>query len=155
MFKLTERKGIIMTTTESGGAETSDSDYGEGEDVKDYSFNNYASTMKNLEGYYSVEDSNRRIRFTNVTRTEVVLVYKSSGLDPTSEQTLIPVVAKMALESYIRKELAYIRNEAIATTEKYSRKFEEEKGKLIAINMPSIFVLEDMFKKETNQTLRK
>lgn len=153
-YTLTERNSIIETTTESSGAEILDPEYGEGVDVADQIYENYGSTNRNPEGYYKLDEAKRRIVFRNLKRSQVFLTYKSSGLS-TSEQTVIDAKARPLIEAYIRKKVAYYKDEAISRQQLLRQVYDEERSKLIGLEMPSIFVLEDMFKNEQNQTLRK
>lgn len=106
MWPLTKDMDIVPTTTMSGGSETLDPDVGEGIDIIRRGIYYSKTGGANTEGYYRPDYRKRRIIFRNVSRTNVLLDYTTSGVDLT-EVTYIPVYAKIALEAYVRLYLEY------------------------------------------------
>ena len=78
MWPLTRRDGIITTTTLSGAIETQDSDVGEGVSIEHEIIQNQGG--QNLQGYYTIDWDNQRIFVNHLTATEVILLYKTSGV---------------------------------------------------------------------------
>lgn len=101
MWPLTKDDGIVPTTTLSGGSETLDAEAGEGVDISNLGTMYSTRGGRNTEGYFRPDYRKRRIIFRNVSRTDVLMDYTTSGVDLT-EVTYIPVYAKGALEAYIR-----------------------------------------------------
>jgi hypothetical protein len=101
LWPLTKRDSIVPTTSESGGSEVLDEDDGEGVDVTNKGIYYSRKGGRNYEGYFRPDYRKRRIIFRNVSRTEVLMDYVTSGVDLT-ETTYIPIYAKTALEAYIR-----------------------------------------------------
>lgn len=106
MWPLTKEPKIVPTTTLSGGAETLDPDAGEGVDITNLGIYYSRRGGRNIEGYWRPDYKKRRIVFRNVSRTDILLDYTTSGISLT-EETYIPVYAKIALEAYIRLYLEY------------------------------------------------
>lgn len=106
MWSLTRRKDIIPTYSIVGGAETLDSDRGEGVDIVPVEGVGLgASGGINREGYYYYDDRNRRLIFRNVkTLTEVLVDYNTTGVELT-EQTYIPSYAEGAVTAYVKWQL--------------------------------------------------
>lgn len=84
---------------------------------------------RNTEGYYDVDQSKRRIIFRNVNRSEVLLDYNSTGISKTYE-TYVPVEAKLALESFVMRELASFGVIPVNQFSLFEKRFSDEKAKL-------------------------
>jgi hypothetical protein len=153
-WTLTRDDGIITTTTEQNGAEVLDSSYGEGVDINAQGFTSYSSTLSNLEGYYTLDERQRRIVFRNVDRSEVFLAYNSSGLR-TDTEALVPVIAKRTIEDYMEYMITSYRNGSETKIERLRRRYDSERDKLIGLSMPTLYELRDAFNKVINQTFRK
>lgn len=97
MWSLTLNRKIIPTTTLVGGEETLDKDIGEGEEG--YIVNMDAGGRN--RSYYNVDYRNRRIIVRAFSSPIVYLTYTPTGVS-LDQDTLIPVMYKEALESYIR-----------------------------------------------------
>jgi hypothetical protein len=78
LWSLTRRDSIIQTTSLTGIIETQDSTKGEGVDVLHAPYTD--SGGQNMRGYYAIDWDNRRIFLNGIDVTEVVLLYKSSGV---------------------------------------------------------------------------
>lgn len=101
VYWLTRRENIITTTTLVGTTETLDSDDGEGVDVAEIGYETFAGRGgNNTQGYYVPEWNLRRVKLSNVTRTEVLLVYVSSGTN-SDDTTYVPKQYSPAIEAYI------------------------------------------------------
>jgi hypothetical protein len=101
LWFLTKKGGIIRTTTTVLGQETQDSDEGEGvgmvtNAIQDY----YTRGGVNKEGYYTIDYTNRRILLNSVTKSQVILVYKVSGVT-TDATPYIPSKYIPYLTSYV------------------------------------------------------
>lgn len=106
LWPLTKRDSIVPTTSELAGAEVLDAEDGEGVDVVNRGIYYSRKGGRNYEGYFRPDYRKRRIIFRNVSRTEVLMDYTTSGVDLT-EVTYIPTYAKIALEAYIRLHQEY------------------------------------------------
>lgn len=106
LWPLTNNEKIVPTTSLVGGAETLDTEDGEGVDITSLGSAYSTRGGRNTEGYFKVDYKKRRIIFRNVNRTEVLLDYNTSGVSLT-ETTYIPTYAKIALEAYIRLYMEY------------------------------------------------
>lgn len=156
LVTLTRDNGIITTTTESGGAETLDSDYGEGVDINSsYGYTYGATGGRNTDGYYKIDEANRRIVFRNVTKTEVFLEYVSSGLSLDSE-TYIPAIAKRAMESYMMWEFyKYKIDFPESKIARYESDYINRKSELIGLTLPTMSELADVWYEGMHQSIRR
>lgn len=106
LWPLTMLESIVPTTSESGGSEILDPDWGEGVDITERRAYYAARGGDNVYGYYYPDYQRRRIIFRDVSRSEVLLDYMTSGISLT-EETYVPVFAKAAIEAYVRLYLEY------------------------------------------------
>lgn len=106
MWPLTNNEEIVPTTSFVGGAETLDSNDGEGVNISSTGVFYSTKGRVNIEGYFRPDYRKRRIIFRNVSRSEVLIDYTTSGISLT-EVSYIPIYAKTALEAYIRLHLEY------------------------------------------------
>lgn len=106
LWPLTLRDTIVPTTSESGGSEILDPDWGEGVTLSDRRAYYAARGGDNVYGYYNPDYQKRRVIFRNVSRSEVLMDYMTSGISLT-EETYVPTYAKSALEAYVRLYLEY------------------------------------------------
>lgn len=101
LWELTPKNNMVLTTTETAGVETQDSDIGEISTYDDDGHTLYvARPGKNSKGYYEIEWAKRRIALFNVTASTVWLVYKTSGL-VANDSTYIPVMYIPALHGFM------------------------------------------------------
>ena len=108
---LTEKEQLVITTT--GGV--IDPDEGEGVNIRDGSYGGYPdSGGRNREGYFKIDEPNRRIWINSTDRTEVTLLYMSSGVNLSGTDTYVPVRAVDALHKYILNEDAIFTNPNMA-----------------------------------------
>lgn len=105
---LTRKDSIIPTKTVVGLDESLDSTDGEGELIDNAQYNTFASVGGvNLQGYYTLDMKNREIIINNTQRTELLLAYKSSGID-ISSTTYFPTKYVEALKAWIAwKDIEY------------------------------------------------
>lgn len=128
IWSLTRRKEIPMLTETYLGAEIVPDDWGGGRDISHGEGIYYQTTGgRNTEGYYTIDETKRRILFRNVSRSEVMLDYCTSGISR-SDVTYIPMIAKSALEAYVMMELAAYQIIPIQTYELHKRRYEEQKS---------------------------
>jgi hypothetical protein len=109
MFYLTRNNEIIKTTTVVGIDESLDSTDEEGVKVNDYEFWNSINSVSNQQGYYTLDDKKREIIINSTQRTELLLIYVSSGVS-LSEETKVPARYLEALKAWILwQDIAYDR----------------------------------------------
>lgn len=106
LWPLTKNDEIVPTTSFIGGTETLDTEDGEGVDISNKGVFYSKRGGSNKYGYFRPDYRKRRIIFRNVSRSEVLLDYTTSGISLT-ESSYIPVYARTALEAYIRLHLEY------------------------------------------------
>ena len=126
---LSPENKIITTTSLSGLSETLDPNDGEGVMLDKYQDDTYyARGGTNYAGYYTVEHNKRRIRVNSTSRTELLLVYVTSGTS-TSTETYIPYKYLPALEAYVMwQDVAYVdgmENIALSRENTYARRRQE------------------------------
>jgi len=101
LWPLTVERKIVPTTSLTDGAITLDSDDGEGVDLVKEGTGFASRGGVNLHGYVFPDYAKRRFVFRNVNRSEVLLDYKTSGIELT-EVTYVPTHAKPAINAYVR-----------------------------------------------------
>lgn len=95
------RDDIIITTTVTGSIESLDPSDGEGVDINDQMNGGFsASGGANIYGYYRVDEENRRLFLNKQTRSEVILIYKTSGVK-LSETTYVPKKYLKAIINFV------------------------------------------------------
>ena len=123
---LTRDDDIVITTTLVGALETQDSDAEEGVDILDAAATNlYTKGGINLDGYYKIDWENRRIMLNSVTRTEVILAYRSSGVSVTGE-TYIPVKFENVLIAWIMWQDCRFDNLKVQINEYFHQQYKDE-----------------------------
>lgn len=143
---LTEKGRIIVTTT-SGGQ---DSDKGEGVDINDSYFIGYPSAGGiNQEGYYKIDDINRRIFINSTDHTEVILLYNSSGVKYDGTDTYVPVRAVPAIHAHILYN-DYVFSGRMDLALAYRTHLDGEVDKLKYLESPSYHELRDALWEVTN-----
>jgi hypothetical protein len=150
LWTLSREDEIITTTTLSGGQETLDSSKGEGVDIPDYAWAGYgASGGNNIEGYYTLDDINRRIVLNSVTKTEVLLYYVSSGTDLTGT-TYVPTKYVPALEAYIMYEdIKFDRNIPSRIKQDLFREWQRLSIMAAEVDLPTLSEIRDEILKTT------
>jgi len=100
LWTFTRQENLILPTTISCGEESLDSSIGEGGDLNDDIVGSYGMPGGVNTNYFKVDKRNWRIVFSgSVTRSEVILVYKSTGVSLDTE-TMIPRRALLSLKAY-------------------------------------------------------
>jgi len=128
IWSLTRRKEIPVITETYLGGEIIPDDWGAGKDIPHGEGIYFQTTGgRNTEGYYTIDETKRRLLFRNVDRSEVMLDYNTSGISR-SDITYIPMMAKAALEAYVMMELAVYQIIPIQTYELHKRRYEEQKS---------------------------
>jgi hypothetical protein len=102
------RKPLVPTVSLMYGKRVRNLEDGEGEPIDVSTQGNRAVSMNNL-GYYMEDKENRIIICLTSTRTEVILAYVHSGLDP--DNTSISVEYKESLMNYILWRDALMRKD--------------------------------------------
>lgn len=91
----------MVSTVSAGPTRNPDSPHYEGVDTPDPGGRYYSATGGvNLVGYYIIDWPNRRILFTNIDQSEVVLDYLSTGVDDL-ETAYVPTQATEAIHAYM------------------------------------------------------
>lgn len=130
LLTFTRERSIIKTRSESCGAETMDAERGEGVDIDDYvGFHHYTIPMNNPDGYFDIDYQQRRIFLQNVTATEVLLVYKSTGINLDGE-TYIPRQAVNAVKAYMQWRMSEKNNHPMNDRNVNESRWEYEKKML-------------------------
>lgn len=130
VWSLTRRTLIPKITAIENGSEVVPEDWGGAEDIPDgYGTAFETKGGRNDLGYYTVDDAKRRILFRNVSRSEVMLDYVSTGISKT-EETYVPVSAKAALENYVMRELSAFEVIAVNRYSLYESRYQHELAKL-------------------------
>lgn len=152
LWTYTKDEGIITTTTLSGGAETLDSDYGEGVTINPAYSENYAAKGGiNDYGYFKVDHERNRIVFRNYDRSEIFVEYVSSGVSKTSE-TYVPRTSKEAIEAYIDWALiARRRDVSRVEKEEAWRVYIREVGMIKIFQLPTLEEIADAWNKQLSQ----
>jgi hypothetical protein len=139
LFPLTRKDSIITTTSLSGVIEVLDATKGEGVDVNNpVNSGLYAKGGINMEGYYAIEWDKRRFHFRNLTVTEVILMYKTSGT-MIGSTTWIPNRYIPALIAYLVYEYYKLDNKIPEShVARYLSQYNTEIIKLADLESPSL-----------------
>jgi len=100
LWTFTRDDKLIDTLTIECGAETTDADRGEGIDREQYVGNAYGMPGGVNETYFKEDKRNRRFILSGVNRSEVLLVYRTTGVSLT-EETFIPRTYLKAIKAYL------------------------------------------------------
>ena len=136
---LTEKETLVF----SQSGLTLDEDDEEGEDINDaYSISYGATGGKNNQGYIELDEANNRIIINSlaVGKTEVFLLYVSSGINEAGTDTYIPDAVVPMLHFYV------LYKDAIYNNEKYEHLRDEyyrELDKVRYLQMPSLTAMRD------------
>jgi len=122
-----------------------DTDDGEGVDIPDGYYSDYQSSGGiNREGYYKIDEKNRRIVLNSLqsTSTEVFLLYYSTGINAAGTATYVPDRAREAVLAYI--DFGYAMGEkdyraASFLEDQYNKRVDE----LRYLEMPRLSELRD------------
>jgi hypothetical protein len=101
IWYLTRNDSLIKTITVSGIDESLNEEQGEGVELPTVQFNTiYSKGGVNFAGYYTFDDVNREIIVNSNNRSDLLLVYQSSGIN-LSQETLVPYKYVSAIMSYV------------------------------------------------------
>jgi hypothetical protein len=100
IYYLTRNNEIIKTITTVGIDNSLDSTEGEGVVINDEDFYREINSIHNREGYYTLDDKNREIIINSTRRSELLLIYISSGVT-LSSQTKVPAKYSRAIIAWI------------------------------------------------------
>ena len=139
-WSLTEKESLVFS--QSGLA--LDSDDGEGVAVADDYFPHYgAKGGINNEGYIKLDEANNRIVVNSLSsgRTEVFLIYVSTGINEAGTDTYVPDAIVPMLHFYIlyKDALLHERN-----AESLKREYETELDKVRYLQMDSMQTIRDV-----------
>ena len=122
-----------------------DTDDGEGVDIPDGYYPDYQSSGGiNREGYYMIDEKNRRIVLNSLqsTSTEVFLLYYSTGINASGTETYVPERAKWAVEAYVDWQYSMGDRDYKAASfleDQYNKRVDE----LRYLEMPRLYELRD------------
>lgn len=129
LWSLTKTDQIIPTTSFSGGSEFRDQTDGEGVTVDlQEGLLLSATGGNNTMGYWYDDKINRRILFTNTSRSEVLVKYSTGGISLT-ETTYIPTYAVDALQHYVLWKLSlFSSGQNAQIRDEHKREFDRQKS---------------------------
>jgi hypothetical protein len=138
-WTLTEKESLVF----SQDVAPLDADDEEGEDVNDsYTISYGATGGKNKQGYVKLDEVNSRVIINSlaVGKTEVFLLYVSSGVNEAGTDTYIPDIIVPMLHFYV------LYKEAMYHDQPYEHLFNEysrELDKVRYVQMPSLDAMRD------------
>lgn len=125
----TYNDALITTTTMTGGVETQDDDYGEGEAVKDPKSDTYGAVGAVNDYYYKIDWKARRIFCDGVTSDTVMLEYVTSGIELTGT-TYVPSQALPVIDTYLSFKECYFKPGLERYTEEREKRYDRAVLKL-------------------------
>lgn len=147
-WTLTEKDTLVFSQVGS----TLVADDEEGEDINDsYTINYGATGGINRQGYIKLEEAENRIVINSLaaSRTEVFLIYVSSGINEAGADTYLPDAIVPMLIPYVLWKNALYRGERYAD---FQEDYYRELDKVRYLQMPSIDVLLDSLYEVFTQT---
>ena len=146
LWFFTERRFMVYTDFgDSATTKPSEHEYG------DYG---YAATGGKNEYYFKLDWRNRKIMIDNAEGEDVILWYKSSGLDTTGGTSVtVPVVANATIDSYLYFKQGEMDGESINENLRRERNYEKQLSLLRLHSMPAIHELYDYFLAMTTQSI--
>lgn len=148
LWTLTRKEDLVPTTTELNGAETLDSDIGEGVDIDTGANYGYKTTGGKNDYYYDINERDHLfiVRPVPLTTRTLFLQYISSGIDlDDGNGTSIPVKIKKPLKwhvLYMDGLLGKGRDKNLALL--YKREYEDAIAELDTLELPTASELQDM-----------
>lgn len=127
LWSLTKSTDMVPTVSFSV-SEFRDPLDGEGVNIVEQEGLIYSATGgNNNEGYWYYDYANRRILFTNVNRSEVLVHYTTSGVS-LDESTFIPSYAVDAIEHFVLWKLSlFTSSRDVQTRDEHKREYERQK----------------------------
>lgn len=146
LWSLTRQDKIIPTTTTSLGAETLDSDIGEGKDLDTGGDYKYATSGGKNDYYYKIDEDENRILVRNIPTRTLFLQYISSGIDlDDGNDTQIPVKIKEALKMWVMyRDSVMSKNADKRLATFYENEYNKEVSKLRFLELPTADELKDI-----------
>ena len=138
-WSLTEKETLVFS--QSGAS--LDADDEEGEDVNDsYSMHYGATGAKNRQGYIKLDENNSRIIVNSLIadRTEVFLIYVSTGVNEAGTDTYVPDAIVPMLMFYVLYKDAMMHNRPY---EHLRDEYYRELDKVRYLQMPSFEAIRD------------
>lgn len=139
-WMLTEKDALVFS--QSGASLNSDDE--EGEDIDDGYWDDYRSSGGiNRQGYIKLDEANNRVIVNSLTtgRTEVMLLYVSTGINEAGTATYIPARTVPMIHAYMRwKQVFY---EQGVDDPRLKDAYYSEADKVRSISMPSLQELAD------------
>jgi len=138
-WSLTEKETLVYS--QSGAS--LDADDEEGEDINDsYSVTYGATGGKNKQGYIKLDEVNSRIIINSleVGKTEVFLIYVSSGINESGTETYVPDAIVPMLHFYALYKDAIYKDKKF---EHLKKEYESELDKVRYLQMPSLDAMLD------------
>lgn len=146
LYPLTRRDDIVSTTTTLSGAETLDSDIGEGVALDTGGDYAYQTVGGKNDYYYTIDHRNSRIIVRDVPTRTLFLQYITSGIDlDDGNDTLIPVKIKEALKYYVMLQDCIMNDDSDKRLcQLYERNYNGAVSELQFMGLPTASELEDM-----------
>jgi len=138
-WSLTEKETLVFS--QSGAS--LDADDEEGEDINDsYSIHYGAAGGVNKQGYIKLDEANSRIIINSlaVDKTEVFLIYVSSGINAAGTETYIPDAIIPMIQFYVLYKDAIMHNRPF---EHLRDEYYRELDKVRYLQMPSLEAMRD------------
>jgi hypothetical protein len=139
MYPLTRQDGLVRTTTLENGAETQDSDIGEGVGLDKGSNRRYATLGAKNDYYYTIIGRDNTILVNETPTRTFFLQYISSGIDlDDGNDTQIPKKIKEALKQYVMyKNILMDKSSDKRLIPIYKQEYNEEVSKLKFLELPT------------------
>jgi hypothetical protein len=142
IWTFTRNDNLVTTTTLVDGADTFDSTYGEGTDIKDARITGFGAVGAVNEYYYTIIEDDRQILVSGITSDEVTMRYKTSGLNLSGE-TYVPSIMEDAIMAKLKKEKAYIDGDTIGERQLLAQELKEEILLLRKAGLPTLDEIKD------------
>lgn len=148
--------GKLWTFTEDNellAIATTDPVYSWEDSIDEKSTTNYGTRGGKNQDYFKIDWENDRIVFNSPSvRAEIILEYVSSGIDLTAE-TSVPVIAKMALISYILWQDGIFDTKTPYTqVEILKERYDNEIEKFRMLQLPGIDAIRDEIRRSYRQS---
>lgn len=147
---LTEKGDVVFSQT----GVTLDATAGEGVDIPDGYFVGYQSSGPvNREGYYTMDEKNRRIILNSLqsSTTEVYLLYYSTGINAAGTETYVPARAEKATMTYMKYMDAFWSDESPAKLQMAEDQYNKRIDELRYLEMPRLNEFQDILYEVMNQ----
>ncbi len=150
IWSFTRNDGLVTTTTTVDGADTFDTDYGEGTGIRDDRITSYGAVGGVNDYYYKPIDEDRQFLVSGVTSANVTLRYKTSGLSLSGE-TYVPSIMEDCMMAKLKKERAYIEDVTIGKLQLFRQELLDEIMLLRKTTLPTLDEFRDALSSVTTQ----